>query len=78
MLSRASEHSPPIMPAYSHLQQSQPCTFGHYLLAFADAFFSGRDRLKRELTWVGNMETKTTKSYEKLRRVAKAITKATA
>lgn len=47
MLSRASEHSHTIMPAYSHLQQSQPCTFGHYLLAFADAFFSDMDRLKR-------------------------------
>ncbi|MFH1758390.1 MAG: argininosuccinate lyase [Pseudomonadota bacterium] len=47
LLFRASEHSRTIMPAYSHLQQSQPCTFGHYLLAFADAFFNDMDRLKR-------------------------------
>jgi argininosuccinate lyase len=47
LLARASEHSRTIMPAYSHLQQSQPCTFGHYLLAFADAFFNDMDRLQR-------------------------------
>ena len=46
MLSRALQHSHTIMPAYSHLQQSQPCTFGHYLLGFADAFFNDLDRLK--------------------------------
>jgi len=46
LLSRALQHSHTIMPAYSHLQQSQPCTFGHYLLGFADAFFNDLDRLK--------------------------------
>lgn len=46
LLFRALEHSRTIMPAYSHLQQSQPCTFGHYLLGFVDAFFNDLERLK--------------------------------
>jgi len=46
MLRRAVEHSSTIMPGYSHLQHSQPCTFGHYLLAFVDAFLKDIERLK--------------------------------
>jgi len=46
MLRRAAEHSSTIMPGYSHLQHSQPCTFGHYLLAFVDAFLKDIERLK--------------------------------
>ena len=46
-LYRAAEHNHAVMPGYSHLQQSQPCTFGHYLLSFVDAFFKDIDRLKQ-------------------------------
>jgi len=46
MLRRAAEQNKTIMPGYSHLQHSQPCTFGHYLLSFADAFFRDIERLK--------------------------------
>lgn len=46
MLRRAAEHSSTIMPGYSHLQHSQPCTFGHYLLSFADAFLKDIERFK--------------------------------
>ena len=40
-------HCRTVMPGYSHLQQSQPCTFGHYLLSFVDAFFNDVDRFKQ-------------------------------
>ena len=46
-LHMASAHNHTIMPGYSHLQQSQPCTFGHYLLSFVDAFFKDMDRFKQ-------------------------------
>jgi argininosuccinate lyase len=46
MLRRATEHNSTIMPGYSHLQHSQPCTFGHYLLSFADAFLKDIERFK--------------------------------
>ena len=46
MLRRAAEQSNTIMPGYSHLQHSQPCTFGHYVLAFVDAFLKDIERLK--------------------------------
>ncbi len=46
-LDRALAHSHTIMPGYSHLQQSQPCTFGHYLLSFADAFLNDLDRFRQ-------------------------------
>ena len=47
LLFRASEHKGTIMPAYSHLQQSQPCTCGHYLLGFVDSFLKDLDRMKQ-------------------------------
>jgi len=46
MLRRAAEQSSTIMPGYSHLQHSQPCTFGHYVLSFADAFLKDIERFK--------------------------------
>lgn len=46
MLRRAAIESSTIMPGYSHLQHSQPCTFGHYLISFVDAFFRDIERLR--------------------------------
>lgn len=46
MVRRAGEQSDMLMPGYSHLQHSQPCTFGHYVLSFVDAFFKDIERLR--------------------------------
>ena len=46
MLQRTTKHNSTIMPGYSHLQHSQPCTFGHYLLSFTDAFLKDIERFK--------------------------------
>lgn len=36
ILKKAKEHTNMIMPGYTHMQQAQPMTVGHYLLAVAD------------------------------------------
>jgi len=36
MLDKAADHLSTLMPGYTHMQQAQPMTAGHYLLAVAD------------------------------------------
>jgi argininosuccinate lyase len=49
---RASEHAETLMPDQTYLQQAQPSTFGHYLLAFAYPALRDGERLLRGLDWV--------------------------
>lgn len=42
----AKKHSRTVMPGYTHLQQAQPVTLGHYLIAHHDAFERDTERLK--------------------------------
>lgn len=45
IVEEASRHSDAIMPGYTHLQQSQPQTFGHYLLSHFFPFARDFDRI---------------------------------
>jgi argininosuccinate lyase len=45
LLEKAAENIETIMPMYTHLQQAQIGTFGHFLLSYADALFRDMDRL---------------------------------
>jgi argininosuccinate lyase len=49
---RAEEHAETLMPDQTYLQQAQPSTFGHYLLAFAYPALRDGERLLRGLDWV--------------------------
>ncbi|WWC98678.1 argininosuccinate lyase [Kwoniella sp. B9012] len=42
----ASEHVETITPTYTHLQHSQPGTFGHYLLSYVDKLHDDFERCK--------------------------------
>src|SRR5690606_18804473 len=42
LIERAEENADTIMPGFTHLQNAQPITFGHHLLAYVEMF--GRDR----------------------------------
>ena len=50
LLSLAEKHVNDIMPGYTHLQQAQPITIGHYLMAYFQMFLRdmGRFRQARE------------------------------
>ena len=49
---RAAEHAETLLPDQTYLQQAQPSTFGHYLLAFAYPAVRDARRLLDELDWV--------------------------
>jgi argininosuccinate lyase len=42
LLAKAERHADTIMPGFTHLQNAQPVTFGHHLLAYVEML--GRDR----------------------------------
>ena len=42
LIDQAERHAAQIMPGYTHLQNAQPVTFGHHLLAYVEML--GRDR----------------------------------
>ena len=42
LIGRAERHAADLMPGYTHLQNAQPVTLGHHLLAYVEMF--GRDR----------------------------------
>jgi argininosuccinate lyase len=47
----ADRHAETLMPDQTYLQQAQPSTFGHYVLAFAYPAMRDGERLLRELDW---------------------------
>ncbi|MEK7246775.1 MAG: argininosuccinate lyase, partial [Pseudomonadota bacterium] len=42
LIARAEQHASALMPGYTHLQNAQPVTLGHHLLAYVEML--GRDR----------------------------------
>src|SRR3546814_9920067 len=42
LLGQAERHADTVMPGFTHLQNAQPVTFGHHLLAYVEML--GRDR----------------------------------
>ncbi len=48
----AAQHVGTLMPDQTYLQQAQPSSFGHYVLAFAYPALRDADRLLDELAWV--------------------------
>lgn len=44
--SMAEEHTKTILPGYTHLQNAQPVTFAHHLLAYTEMFKRDYDRLE--------------------------------
>ena len=42
LLAQAERHADTVMPGFTHLQNAQPVTFGHHLLAYVE--MAGRDR----------------------------------
>jgi argininosuccinate lyase len=49
---QAVAHAESLMPDQTYLQQAQPSTFGHYVLAFAYPALRDGERLLRGLEWV--------------------------
>ena len=49
---QAHAHAETLMPDQTYLQQAQPSTFGHYVLAFAYPVLRDADRLLQGLDWV--------------------------
>ncbi|NNE57727.1 MAG: argininosuccinate lyase [Hellea sp.] len=46
LLTKASDHTDTIMPGFTHLQNAQPVTFGHHMLAYLEMFARDRSRMK--------------------------------
>ena len=46
LLSKAADHTDTIMPGFTHLQNAQPITFGHHMLAYLEMFARDRSRLR--------------------------------
>ena len=46
LIAKAVKHSATIMPGFTHLQNAQPVTFGHHLLAYVEMLGRDRGRLK--------------------------------
>lgn len=42
----ADEHAEAVMPGFTHLQNAQPITLGHHLLAYAEMFYRDRTRFR--------------------------------
>ena len=47
LLKLAEEHARDIMPGYTHLQQAQPITVGHWLMAYFQMFFRDLGRFRQ-------------------------------
>ena len=45
LLSQAAQNTDTIMPGFTHLQNAQPVTFGHHMLAYLEMFARDRSRL---------------------------------
>lgn len=46
LLNRAEAHKNVVVPGYTHLQQAQPVSMGHYWMAYAQAFMKDLRRLR--------------------------------
>ena len=46
LLEQAAENTDTIMPGFTHLQNAQPVTFGHHMLAYLEMFSRDRSRFK--------------------------------
>ncbi len=46
LLDKAAAHTDTIMPGFTHLQNAQPVTFGHHMLAYLEMFARDRSRLR--------------------------------
>jgi len=46
LLKQAAKHSETIMPGFTHLQNAQPVTFGHHMLAYLEMFSRDRSRFR--------------------------------
>ena len=46
LIDKAERHAESIMPGFTHLQNAQPVTFGHHLLAYVEMFGRDRGRIK--------------------------------
>jgi len=46
LLTLAEQHTATIMPGFTHLQNAQPITFGHHLLAWCEMLLRDRSRLQ--------------------------------
>jgi len=47
LINKASENLETIMPGYTHFQHAQPITFGHWCMAYVDAFIRDFERLSQ-------------------------------
>ncbi|MHA1229889.1 MAG: argininosuccinate lyase [Candidatus Helarchaeota archaeon] len=45
LIKKAGNNIDTLMPGYTHFQHAQPITFGHWCMAYVDAFFRDFDRL---------------------------------
>ena len=50
LLERAADNSESLMIGYTHTQHAQTTSFGHYLIAYADAVFRDFERLRQSYT----------------------------
>jgi len=46
LLEKADENTDTIMPGFTHLQNAQPVTFGHHMMAYLEMFSRDRSRLQ--------------------------------
>ncbi|MFY3160740.1 argininosuccinate lyase [Achromobacter xylosoxidans] len=51
-ISRAQQYADVVMPGYTHLQSAQPITYGHYLIAAADAIARDAARIEQALAHI--------------------------
>lgn len=51
-ISRAQQYADVVMPGYTHLQSAQPITYGHYLIAVADAIARDAARIEQALAHI--------------------------
>jgi len=49
LIEKARDHLNTVMPGYTHLQQAQPITFAHWLMAYSDFLRHDIDRLEDDL-----------------------------
>jgi argininosuccinate lyase len=54
LLERAAENSESLMIGYTHTQHAQTTSFGHYLIAYADAIFRDFERIRQSYTRVNH------------------------
>jgi argininosuccinate lyase len=54
LLERAADNSESLMIGYTHTQHAQTTSFGHYLIAYADAIFRDFERIRQSYTRVNH------------------------